>query len=46
MLEDKKEEEEDKEETNKLENIKDIKHDNELQDELKEWEVESTESGD
>jgi hypothetical protein len=45
MLEDKKEEEE-KEETNKLENIKDIKHDNELQDELKEWEVESTESGD
>ena len=45
MLEDKKEEE-DKEETNKLENIKDIKHDNELQDELKKWEVESTESGD
>ena len=45
MLEDKKEEEE-KEETNKLKNIKDIKHDNELQDELKEWEVESTESGD
>jgi hypothetical protein len=43
MLEDKKEEEE---ETSKLENIKDIKHDNELQDELKEWEVESTESGD
>ena len=45
MLEDKKEEEE-KEETNKLKNIKDIKHDNELQAELKEWEVESTESGD
>lgn len=45
MLEDKKEEEE-KEETNKLENIKDIKNDDELQEELKEWEVESTESGD
>lgn len=29
-------------ETNKLKNIKDIKHDNELKDELKEWEVEST----
>ncbi|MGE5634925.1 MAG: hypothetical protein ACM3VV_06800 [Deltaproteobacteria bacterium] len=41
MSEDKKEE---KKETNKLENIKDIKHDDELRNELKEWEVESTES--
>ena len=41
MSEDKKEKEE---ENKKLENNKDIKHDDELQDELKEWEVESTES--
>ena len=34
------------EKTNKLENIKDIKNDDELQEELKEWEVESTEAGD
>ena len=41
MSENKKE----KEETNnKLENIKDIKHNNKLQAEFKEWEVESTES--
>ena len=36
-----------KEETNnKIENIKDIKHNKKLQDEFKEWEVESTEAGD
>lgn len=40
MSENKKE----KEETNKLEDIKDIKNDDELQDEFKEWEIESTES--
>ena len=45
MSEDKKQKE--KEETNnKLENIKDIKHNNKLQDEFKEWEVESTQAGD
>jgi hypothetical protein len=43
MPEDKKDK---KEETKKLENSKDIKHDDELQNELKEWEVESTEAGD
>jgi hypothetical protein len=41
MSEDKKEEEE---KTKSLKNSKDIKHDDELQNELKEWEVESTES--
>ena len=48
MPEDKKgrKEEEKEEEPNKLENIKDIKNDDELQEELKEWEVESTEAGD
>lgn len=40
MSEDKKE----KEETKNPEKSKDIKHDDELQNELKEWEVESTES--
>jgi hypothetical protein len=45
MLEDKKEEEK-KETKKKLENIKDIKHDDELKEELKKWEVESTEAGD
>jgi hypothetical protein len=34
------------EESESLENIRDIKDDDELQDELKEWEVESTEAGD
>ena len=43
MVEDKKENEE---ETESLENNKDIKGDDKLQDELKEWEVESTEAGD
>jgi hypothetical protein len=43
MSEDKKEKEE---ENKKIENDKDIKHDDELQDELKEWEVESTQSAD
>jgi hypothetical protein len=43
MVEDKKENEE---ETESLENNKDIKDDDKLQDELKEWEVESTEAGD
>jgi hypothetical protein len=43
MGEDKKENEE---ETESLENNKDIKDDDKLQDELKEWEVESTEAGD
>jgi|GEM_PF-2125066 len=41
MSKDKKEKEEG---TKNLENSKDIKHDDELQNELKEWEVESTES--
>ena len=41
MSEDKKEKEE---KSKNLENSKDIKHDDELQNELKEWEVESTES--
>ena len=41
MSEDKKEKEE---KTKNLENSKDIKYDDELQNELKEWEVESTES--
>jgi hypothetical protein len=45
MPEDKKGKEKE-EETNKLENIEDIKNDDELQEELKEWEVESTEAGD
>jgi hypothetical protein len=43
MVKDKKENEE---ETESLENNKDIKDDDKLQDELKEWEVESTEAGD
>ena len=43
MVEDKKENEE---ETESLENNKDIKDDDKLQDELKEWEVESTQSAD
>ena len=47
MSEDKKGEKDKEEKTNnKLENIKDIKNDDELQEELKEWEVESTEAGD
>jgi hypothetical protein len=41
MSEDKKEKEE---ETKNPEKSKDIKNDDELQSELKEWEVESTES--
>ncbi len=41
MSEDKKENDE---KMKKIENIKDIKDDDELQSELKEWEVESTHS--